>query len=127
MDKRIVETSQAPAPIGAYNQAVWGNNTLYISGQIAINPQNNELVQEDLRTETQQVMDNIAAILNEAGLDFSHLVKCSIFLKHIEDFKTVNEIYATHFDEETAPAREAVEVEQLPKGARVEISGIAIA
>ncbi len=122
--KQIINTKNAPAPIGPYNQAVLAGDTLYVSGQIAINPANEEMEQDSLDQETHRVMKNMHAILKEAGLDWIDVVKCSIFLLDMGQFATVNEVYATYF-QEGAPARETVQVSALPKGANVEISCIA--
>ena len=123
--KKIVHTSLAPAPIGPYNQAVWANNLLFLSGQIAINPETSELVLDDLNKETHQVMRNIQAILTSQSLSFNDVVKCSIFLSDMNDFGQVNEIYGSYFQSDNAPARETVEVACLPKNVNVEISVIA--
>ena len=124
--KKIISTSNAPAPIGPYNQAVLSGNTLYISGQIPINPSSGNLVEGDISKETEQSMENLKAILLEAEMTFENVVKTSIFLKDMNQFADVNKVYATYFDEETAPARETVEVANLPKFVNVEISMIAI-
>lgn len=126
MSKQIISTSQAPAPIGPYSQAVRAGDTLYISGQIAIDPATNELISGDVGTEATQVMKNLAAILTEAGMDFSHVVKTSIFLADMDLFAKVNEVYGTYFTG-SFPARETVAVKGLPKGVQVEISMIAVA
>ncbi len=123
--KKIIKTDKAPLPIGAYNQAVIHNGTLYISGQIAINPATGELVQGEIEVETKQVMENLKAILAEAGLSFSNVVKCSVFVKDMNDFGRINGVYGHYFDEATAPARELVEVVNLPRFVNVEISAIA--
>lgn len=120
--KQIIRTSQAPAPIGPYTQAVRINDLLFASGQIAIDPATGRMVQSSLEEETRRVMENIRAILREAGTDFPNVVKTSIFLTDIDDFALVNRIYGEYFDDPTAPARECVQVAALPKGARVEIS-----
>jgi 2-iminobutanoate/2-iminopropanoate deaminase len=120
----IINTTNAPAPIGPYNQAVWAGNTLYVSGQIALDVQSGELEMADLATETHKVLQNIKAILTEAGLDFSHIVKTSIFLKDMGSFAQVNEIYGSYFTG-NYPARETVEVAALPRNVNVEISVIA--
>lgn len=124
--KKIISTSNAPAPIGPYNQAVFAGETLYISGQIPLNPETGELVSGDIAAETKMVMQNLKAILTEAGLTFENVVKSSIFLSDMNSFAAVNEVYGTYFDEQTAPARETVEVANLPKFVNVEISMIAI-
>jgi len=123
--KTIINTGAAPAPIGPYSQAVAAGNFLFVSGQIAINPLTGELALDDMKTETQQVMQNIKAILTEAGLDFSNIVKTSIFLKDMQNFAQVNEIYGTYFKGEF-PARETVQVAGLPKNVNVEITVTAI-
>ncbi|NND34342.1 MAG: RidA family protein [Saprospiraceae bacterium] len=123
--KKIIQTENAPAPVGPYNQAIALNDTLYVSGQIAINPQNGQLVQDDIEAETHQVMSNLDAILSEAGASFADVVKCSVFVKDMKMYSRINAIYAMYFDEQTAPARELVEVSNLPKFVNVEISLIA--
>lgn len=124
--KKIIKTDKAPLPIGAYSQAVIHNGTLYISGQIAINPATGELVQGEIEDETKQVMENLKAILAEAGLSFGNVVKCSVFVKDMNDFGRINGVYGQYFDEATAPARELVEVVNLPRFVNVEISAIAV-
>ena len=123
--KKIINTSNAPAPIGAYNQAVLSGNTLYMSGQIALNPETMQLVVSDISTETQQVMQNLKAVLDEAKMTFENVVKTSIFVTDMNDFAAINAIYSAYFVEKTAPARETVQVAGLPRGVRVEISMIA--
>ncbi len=123
--KKIIQTDKAPAPVGPYNQAVVHNDTLYASGQIAINPSNGELVTDNIEDETHQVMTNIAAILEAAGLTFKDVLKCSIFVSDINNYSRINAVYAQYFDEENAPARELVQVANLPKLVNVEISVIA--
>mgnify|MGYP001273886570 FL=1 len=125
MNKKIITTLNAPAPIGPYNQAIMINNTLYISGQIPLVPETMDLVEGDIKKETQQVMQNLEAILKAAEMSFENVVKTSIFLSDMDNFGKVNEIYASYFDNETAPARETVAVKTLPKSVRVEISMIA--
>ncbi len=124
MEKKIIRTDNAPAPIGPYNQAVQFGNLLFISGQIALDPKTGNLVQGDIKTETAQVMKNLEAILKEAGMDFSNIIKTTIFLMDMGQFAQVNEVYGSHFDN-MAPARETVQVSGLPKGVNVEISMIA--
>ena len=124
--KTIINTPNAPAPLGPYNQAVFGGNTLYISGQIAINPSSGDLVLDDIKSETQQVMKNLEAVLQAAGLTFSNVVKSSIFIKNMNDFATINDVYGSFFNNAEAPARETVEVAKLPKNVNVEISMIAV-
>jgi 2-iminobutanoate/2-iminopropanoate deaminase len=124
--KTIIQTPKAPAPIGPYNQAILVDNTLYASGQIALDPKTMELVNRDIETETTQVMKNLSEVLKAAGMDFANLVKTTIFLYDMGDFAAVNEIYGSYFNHEIAPARETVQVAALPKNVRVEISGIAV-
>lgn len=124
--KKIIKTDKAPAPIGPYNQAILSGNMLYISGQIAINPKTNELDIDELQKETTRVMENLKAILAEAGMDFENVIKTSIFISDMNNFSKINEVYASYFKEETAPARETVEVANLPKFVNVEISAIAV-
>lgn len=124
--KKIITTAQAPAPIGPYNQAILTGNTLYTSGQIAINPQSGELVLDDITTETTQVMENLKAVLEQAEMNFENVIKTTIFLSDMNNFGQVNEVYGKYFDENTAPARETVAVAALPKFVNVEISVIAI-
>ena len=124
--KKIIKTKNAPSPVGPYNQAILFNNTLYASGQIAINPLNNQIINENIEAETKQVMENLNEVLKEAKMNFSNVVKCTIFLKDMNDFESVNQIYSTFFNEKDAPARETVEVSMLPKNVNVEISLIAI-
>ncbi|MGM0635188.1 MAG: RidA family protein [Bacteroidota bacterium] len=123
--KKIINSEKAPAPIGPYNQSVKTGNLLFTSGQIAINPENNELVTSDIIAETHQVMKNLSLILAAAELDFSKVVKTSIFIRNMDDFNKINEVYASYFDEVNAPARETVQVERLPKDVSIEISLIA--
>ncbi|MEM0542164.1 RidA family protein [Flavobacterium sp. j3] len=124
--KKIIFTDKAPAPIGPYNQAVLMGNTLYTSGQIALNPITMELVLDDIKTETKQVMENMKAVLQAADMTFENVVKTTIFIMDMADFTNINTVYASYFDEKTAPARETVQVAGLPKGVNVEISMIAI-
>lgn len=123
--KKIIKTDQAPAPVGPYNQAIIHNGTLYASGQIALDPITGELVTDSIEAETRQVMENIRAILDEAGLTFSDVIKCSIFVSDIHNYSRINAVYAEYFDEAHAPARELVEVANLPKLVNIEISVIA--
>ena len=123
--KQIITSKNAPAPIGPYNQAVLANGMLFISGQIAINPVTGDMVTADIVTETKQVMNSLSAILTEAGMDFSNVVKSTIFVKDLNNFAAVNKIYGEFFPA-NAPARETVEVSRLPKDANVEISCIAV-
>ena len=124
--KTIITTSKAPAPIGPYNQAVLVNGTLFTSGQIAFNPITGDLILDDIKTETKQVMDNLKAVLAEAGMDFENVVKSSIFISDMNDFGAINEMYGSYFNDETAPARETIQVACLPKNVNVEISMIAV-
>lgn len=121
--KRIINTSKAPAPIGPYSQAVLISNLLFVSGQIALHPETGELMKENIKTEAGQVMENIKAILTEAGTTFNNVVKSTIFLKNMDDFNQVNEVYGRYFVEKF-PARETVQVAALPKDVNVEISVI---
>ncbi|HNQ61043.1 MAG TPA: RidA family protein [Bacteroidia bacterium] len=123
--KSIIRTSAAPAPIGPYSQAVKAGNLLFVSGQIALDPSTGELINTDIKAETGRVMMNLSAILKEAGMDFNSVVKSSIFLKDMNDFGKVNEVYGEFF-KENPPARETVQVSRLPKDVNVEISVIAI-
>lgn len=124
--KKIIHTTKAPAPIGPYNQAVLSGNTLYTSGQIALNPETMELVLDNIKTETKQVMENMKAVLEAADMTFEHVIKTSIFISDMNNFAQINEVYGSYFDEATAPARETVEVANLPKFVNVEISMIAV-
>jgi len=124
--KKVIETTEAPAPIGPYNQAILVDNTLFTSGQIALDPKTMELVNRDIETETTQVMKNLSEVLKEAGMVFADVVKTTIYLFDMRDFAKVNEIYGSYFDHKVAPARETVQVAALPKDVRVEISIIAI-
>lgn len=123
--KKIISTNNAPAPIGPYSQAVLSGNMLYTSGQIAINPKSGELVLEDVKTETKQVMENLKAVLKAADMTFENVVKTSIFVSDMNNFAQINEVYAQYFEYDIAPARETVEVANLPKFVNVEISMIA--
>lgn len=124
--KKIIFTENAPAPIGPYNQATEIGNTLYISGQIALDPRSGELVLGDIETETRQVMENLKAVLDAAGMTFENVVKSTIFIMDMNDFAKINLVYGSYFNEKTAPARETVQVAGLPKGVTVEISMIAV-
>jgi 2-iminobutanoate/2-iminopropanoate deaminase len=123
--KKIIHTDKAPAPIGPYSQAVQFGNMLYTSGQIAINPTTGDLEIEDIKVETRLVMENLRAVLQAAGMNFEHVIKASIFVSDMHNFAAINKVYATYFNEATAPARETVEVANLPKFVNVEISMIA--
>jgi len=124
--KTIIQTDKAPAPIGPYSQAVLINDTLYTSGQIALDAESGELVVSNIQLETRKVMKNMLAVLEAAGMSFENVVKSSIFLSSMKNFNQVNEVYASYFDETAAPARETVEVSELPKKVNVEISMIAV-
>lgn len=123
--RRRIRTSGAPAAIGPYSQAVLVDNTLYCSGQIGLDPETTHLVSESVEAETEQILKNLGAILKAASMDFQSVVKCTVFMTDMNDYGVVNEVYARHFSE-NPPAREAVQVAALPRGARVEISCIAI-
>lgn len=123
--KKIIKTDKAPLPIGPYNQAIAANGMLYVSGQIAIHPANGELVTASIEEETERVLENLKAILEAAGLSFENVVKCSVFVKDMNNFSRINAIYARYFNEATAPARELVEVANLPRFVNIEISAIA--
>ena len=124
--KTIIKTNKAPLPIGPYNQGILANDMLYASGQIALDPITNELVKGDIKKETKQVMENLSAVLEAAKMGFSNVLKCSIFISDMNDFSSINEVYGSYFDDETAPARETVQVAVLPKNVNVEISLIAM-
>ena len=124
--KIIIKTTNAPAPIGPYNQAVLTGNMLFISGQIAINPKTSELETKNLEEETKLVMENLKAILTEAGMTFENVIKTSIFISNMNNFAKINQVYGNYFNANTAPARETVEVSNLPKFVNVEISAIAV-
>jgi 2-iminobutanoate/2-iminopropanoate deaminase len=122
--KKVISTKNSPSAIGPYSQGILNNNTLYCSGQIAINPKNGDLVTDNIKNETHQVMENILAILKAANMNFNNVVKCSIFMKDINDYAEINSVYAMYFDKDP-PAREAVQVSVLPKNVNIEISAIA--
>lgn len=124
MAKEIIHSSEAPAPIGPYSQAVKINGMLFVSGQIALDAESGELINENITEETHAVMKNLEAILRQAGSSFDKVVKCSIFVRNMDDFATVNEAYGQYF-QQAPPARETVEVSRLPKDVQVEISCIA--
>lgn len=124
MSKSVVYSDQAPEPIGPYSQAIQSGNLLFVSGQIALQRATGNMVTGTIEEETKQVMENLKAVLSAAGLDFSNVLKTSIFLKDMNNFPVVNQIYGTYF-KDTPPARETVEVSRLPKDANVEISCIA--
>jgi 2-iminobutanoate/2-iminopropanoate deaminase len=123
--KKIIYTDKAPAPIGPYNQAILHNGMLYTSGQIALNPANMELVMDSIEIETKQVMENLKAVLEAANMTFENVIKSTIFIMDMNDFAKINSVYGSYFNEETAPARETVQVATLPKNVNIEISMIA--
>ena len=123
--RQVINTDQAPAPVGPYNQAIASGNTLYISGQIPIDPATGELIQSDIETETRQVMHNLGAVLHAAGIDYGNILMCTVYVSDMNDYGRINGVYSQFFDDETAPARALVEVTGLPKGANIEISVIA--
>ncbi|MBU3821497.1 RidA family protein [Flavobacteriaceae bacterium XHP0103] len=123
--KKVINTIKAPAPIGPYNQAILSGDTLYISGQIALNVESGTLILDTIELETEQVMENLKAILEAADMTFSNVVKSTIFISNMDDFVNINEVYGSYFSED-APARETVQVAKLPKGVNVEISMIAV-
>ena len=123
--KQIINTSNAPSPVGPYNQATAHNGTLFVSGQIALDQRSGELITRTIEEETHQVMKNLQAILTEAGLTFDDVLKCSVFVSDMNNYSRINDVYATYFQEDTAPARELVEVANLPKFVNIEISLIA--
>ena len=122
--KIIIQTDQAPAPVGPYNQAIIHNGTLYVSGQIAINPTSGDLVTDNIEVETHQVMKNIGAILTKAGATFEDVIKCSVFVSDMKNYGRINAVYSEYFNDDTAPVRELVEVANLPKYVNVEIAAI---
>lgn len=124
--KKIITSKNAPSPIGPYNQAVIANGFMYISGQVGMNPKTGKIIKDSISDETEQVMKNLSSILNEASITFENVVKTTIFLSDMNDFSLVNEVYGKYFDEDTAPARETVQVSKLPLGVNVEISMIAL-
>lgn len=124
MQKQIINTNKAPAPVGPYSQALLVNGFLYCSGQIALHPETGDLITENIKVETQQVMQNIKQVLLAAGMDFNNVIKTAIFLNDMGDFQDVNEVYAEYFSEEP-PARSCVAVKTLPKNVNVEIEVIA--
>jgi 2-iminobutanoate/2-iminopropanoate deaminase len=125
MANTVINSTNAPAPIGPYSQAVLANGVLYVSGQIALDPASGQLVQADIEAETHQVMKNLQGILLEAELNFEHVVKCTIFVKDLNNFTRINSVYGSYFTH-NPPARETVEVSRLPKDVNVEISCIAV-
>lgn len=126
MSKKVIFTEKAPAPIGPYSQAILSGNTLYTSGQVAINPANGELVLDNIEVETEQVMQNLKAVLEAADMTFDHVIKTTIFIMNMRDFARINAVYGKYFDESNAPARETVQVATLPKNVNIEISMIAV-
>ena len=124
--KKIIRTLNAPAPIGPYSQAVLIGDTLYTSGQIALHPETGELLLDDIKIETEQVMENMKAVLKAADMTFENVVKTSIFIADMDDFADINEVYGRYFSDDSAPARETVQVARLPKNVNVEISMIAV-
>jgi 2-iminobutanoate/2-iminopropanoate deaminase len=123
--KKVYNTSDAPSPLGPYNQAVMAGNMFFTSGQIAINSKTEELVIDNIKDETNQVMENLKAVLNSADLNFTNVIKTSIFITSMDDFNDINQVYGSYFDKGHEPARETVEVSKLPAGVNVEISMIA--
>lgn len=124
--KKIIFTDKAPSPIGPYNQAILVDTTLYTSGQIALDPVTMELVLDDIETETKRIMDNLKAVLEAADMTFENVIKSTIFIMNMADFARINKVYGSYFNEETAPARETVQVACLPKNVNIEISMIAV-
>ena len=124
--KKAINTNKAPLPVGPYNQAVLVDKTLYISGQVALNPENNELIQGSIEDETHQIMKNIKSILNEAGLDFKNVARSKIYLTDMNNFSKVNQVYGSYFEKNHEPARTTLEVSGLPLGVDVEIDMIAV-
>lgn len=124
--KKVINTPNAPAPIGPYNQAILSGNTLYLSGQIALNVETNKLILDDIKAESKQVMENLKAVLNAADMSFDNVVKSTIFISDMNDFLQINEVYGSYFEDANAPARETVQVAKLPKNVNVEISMIAV-
>lgn len=123
--KKIIQTTKAPAPIGPYNQAILQGNTLYTSGQIALDAASGELITESIEKECEMVMENVKAVLEAANMKFEQVIKATIYLRDMQDFDAVNKVYAGYFNAATAPARECIQVAALPKGVKVEISVIA--
>jgi 2-iminobutanoate/2-iminopropanoate deaminase len=123
--RKVFNTDQAPSPVGPYNQSVAASKTLYVSGQVAIDPHTGEMVQSSIEDETMQVMHNIGAVLHAAGADYGDILMCTVFVVDMDNYSRINAVYADFFDEATAPARALVEVSRLPKEANIEISVIA--
>jgi len=124
--KKIIFTPKAPAPIGPYSQAVLSGNTLYVSGQIPINPESDQLITSSVHAQTKQVMENLKAVLFKAEMSFENVVKTTIFITDMNDFSVINSVYQSYFSDQNTPARETVEVSRLPKDVNVEISVIAV-
>jgi 2-iminobutanoate/2-iminopropanoate deaminase len=125
--RQVIQTENAPAPVGPYNQAILASGQmLFVAGQIPLDPKTGNMVGDNIREQTEQVMANLGAILKEAGLNWADVVKTSVFLQDLNDFAEMNQVYAQYFEEATAPARATVEVSRLPKGALVEIECIAV-
>jgi 2-iminobutanoate/2-iminopropanoate deaminase len=124
--KTIINAPEAPAPVGPYNHSVLAGNTLYVSGQIAINQAEGKLVIDNIEDETHQVMKNMGYILQAAGMSYENVVKCSVFVSDMELYGRINAVYASYFNDDTAPARELVQVANLPKYVNVEVSCIAV-
>lgn len=124
--KEIINSKNAPAPVGPYNQAILAGNTLYVSGQIAIVPETGVIITDNIEEETHQVLKNLEAILKAAGMGFENVVKCSVFVMDMDMFSRINAVYSQYFNEDTAPARELVQVATLPKYVNIEISCIAV-
>ncbi|GAA5224979.1 RidA family protein [Membranihabitans marinus] len=125
MLKKIVNTDKAPSPVGPYNQSIVAGDMVFISGQIPLDASTGQLVSDSIESETRQVMNNIGAVLEANGLDFEAVVSCSVFVKDMEDYGKINAVYASYFQEDTAPTRALVEVARLPKDVNIEISAIA--
>lgn len=126
MDKKIINSSLAPSPVGPYNQSIKSGNTLYLSGQISIDQATGKMVMDSIEEETHQVMKNIGHVLKAANMTYENIVKCSVFVADMNMYSRINTVYAEYFNDETAPARELVEVANLPKFVNVEISCIAV-
>lgn len=126
MGRVVVQTEQAPSPIGPYNQAIAHGDTLYISGQIAIDPATGDVRVDDIKTETRQVMENLNAVLTEAGMSFEQVVKTTIYMTDLGDYADMNLVYNEFFDDDNAPAREAIQISKLPKNVNLEVSMIAV-
>ena len=124
--KKIINTKKAPLPVGPYSQAIMVNNTLYISGQVALNPEKNELIEGSIEKESYQIMENIKSILNESGLSFKNVVRSKIYLTDMNNFSKVNQVYGSYFEKGQEPARTTIEVSGLPLGVGVEIDMIAV-